>query len=406
MFYFYNFFKHLLLNIITKLLNIFIRRDKNVILCGSWMGDTFSDNSRFLFQYLDNHKEKYSISDVVWVTRNKDIYNELVNMKYNVCLMHSLKSYYYHLKAGIHVVCNVPYQTKMYKGDILGELSLGAKKIQLWHGIPLKGLGNKSNIQEKKYYYIRKKLKKSYVYNHLIRTAGGWDNYKLLSTSSFLNPIYRDIFGINIENIIVSIYPRNTVLLDFREQEKKVFEKIANFSMVILYAPTFREHSNKPITHPLENKKLLELLKDNNIAWIEKRHSADNIDFGVYEEELKNIINLDSTFDLNVLTTRMDILITDYSSISFDALYFQKSVLYYIPDIDDYYTKDRGFTLDFYEFTCGEYCYNTNDIFNILSNFSKNDFKNMDKSIKYNSIINKVYSMSKDMNNLVKQIIS
>ena len=56
--------------ILTLLITIFIKRDPNLLVFGAWFGQKYSDNSKYLFEYLvGNHKE-YKI---VWVTKSDEV---------------------------------------------------------------------------------------------------------------------------------------------------------------------------------------------------------------------------------------------------------------------------------------------------------------------------------------------
>ncbi len=55
------------------------------------MGEKFADNSRFLFQYLHQEKQELLLKRVIWVTRNKNLKDELSEMGYEVYLCGSLK---------------------------------------------------------------------------------------------------------------------------------------------------------------------------------------------------------------------------------------------------------------------------------------------------------------------------
>lgn len=137
------YFKNGLINSFVLILNLFIQRDQSVILIGSWMGEKFADNSRFLFQFLHQEKEVLAIKRVIWVTRNKDLKAELTNMGYEVYLCGTLKSFYWHLRSGVHILCNAIYvlQNGRFQPDLDTSLSFGAKRIQLWHGIAIKSVG-------------------------------------------------------------------------------------------------------------------------------------------------------------------------------------------------------------------------------------------------------------------------
>lgn len=324
------------------------------------MGETFSDNSRYLYQHLHNNLPDYNLKKIIWVTRNDCVYQELKEQGYTVCKMHSIKSYYFHLKSGYHFVSNVPYKTKKFKGDILGELSFGATKFQLWHGIPLKGIG-KTSVNSKKSLF-----KKNIFYDHFVRTGGGWDEYYLLATSDEVKEKFSDSFAIDDNKIIVSSYPRNCTCEEYLKSEQEIIDYLNTFKKVILYAPTFRESANKNFIHPLESEQFVNYLEKNEkILWIEKHHSADEAQVDVISH-VSNILYLDSNFDLNLIVPNVDVLVTDYSSISFDALFFDKTVVYYIPDLSIYETKERGFTFPFYSATYGVYCFTIDNLKEII----------------------------------------
>lgn len=369
-FYFLKFTFNFFLNICSFILKFIIRKEDNIILIGGWMGETFSDNSRFLYQYLHYYSDK----KVIWVTRNNKIVKELTEKGYHVYKMHSLKSYYYHFKSGVHIVCNVPFKAKNYKGDILGELSLFSRRIQLWHGIPLKGIGSISDTDTQfgKVSPIRKIsifLKSNKIYRHLINVGGGWDNYTLVATSDLVANIFSKAFG-DDKKICVSSYPRNCECIEYLSDEIRILEKIKR-RRTILYVPTFRE-KNRKILHPLMDVNFRKFIRDENYLWIEKRHLADSNNIKLEFTDVEEIL-LSSSFDLNVIVPKIDILITDYSSICFDFIFFNKPVQYFVPDFDFYKSEERGFSLSFDDFTAGYISKNTIELTNNikLQNFSK-----------------------------------
>lgn len=336
------------INIIVGFLNLFIRRSNKVILVGAWMGEKFTDNSRYLYQYLHFNKQELGLARVIWVTRNDAQHLELLSKGYECYKMKSLKSMYYHIKSGVHIVCNVPHGTRTYKGDILGELSLGAKKIQLWHGIPLKGVGNTISVDRSGMSKIRKIslfLKRSYLFKHFIHASGGWDDFLLLSTSVDVSQRFEKIFNIDAKKIIESSYPRNCECLDYLKREEQVIDIIKK-KYTILYLPTFRD-KKVDFTYPLELKGIKDILEKYPITWIQKAHSADNhLKKIVQNSDSKNLI-LEPEFDINTILPTVDLIITDYSSVSFDGIYYDKKIIYYIPDFDYYVSSERGLSSDF-----------------------------------------------------------
>lgn len=340
--------KALLLNILTCFLNLFIRRDDSVWVFGSWMGKRFADNSRYLFQYLSEEGSKYGIQKTIWITRNREVLGELRLLGYNVFLAKSAKGIYYHLKAGVHVVCNMAYTNGRYEGDINGNLSSGAVKIQLWHGFPIK-----ANV--KKTGDIKPLRARSFLYR--LTLPGRWSETQyVVSTSKECSKRYRKWFSDDELRTIECGYPRNCSCLQYTNREKEILAQVTKHKKSILYLPTFRD-GKVSFEHPLTNSHLVEWLNENDILWVEKPHLVSTMGdfFGKVSDSAQTILlRLEGDFDVNVLLPIVSLVVTDYSSVSVDAIYFNRPVVYYIPDFDQYCGSDRGLTDGFDNVSVGE----------------------------------------------------
>ena len=73
---------YILSNILLAIQSLSWHKDSTVVLMGSWFGEKFADNSRFLFQYLSNNKERLGLTHIVWVSKSKLIVNDLNTMGY------------------------------------------------------------------------------------------------------------------------------------------------------------------------------------------------------------------------------------------------------------------------------------------------------------------------------------
>lgn len=104
-----------------------IHRDPHIVLFGAWMGAKFADNSRFLYQYLEKNKSKLGLKRVIWVTRSSEVESMLKNMGYECYLCGTKESKYWHLKSGVHIVCNATNR-QGHEADIDIQYSWGAKK--------------------------------------------------------------------------------------------------------------------------------------------------------------------------------------------------------------------------------------------------------------------------------------
>ncbi len=332
-------------NLYTICKTLFSQRDDKVVLIGGWMGTKFADNSRFLYQYLSEHKEDVGLDHVIWVTRSEEVKKNLSSMGYEVFLCGTKESKYWHLKAGYHIVCDAIYPLNHLLPDIDTQYSWGAKKIQLWHGNGIKAVGDAVRKEKPS---VFKKTVKSMKSLYAFTLPGGWapGKYKLLSKSPMDADLFNKKFGTHKTDMIEATYPRVKKVCRYPDNEIEVIGELKKFKKVILYLPTFRKNMDS-YTHPLECEGLRYWLSDNNMLWIEKPHTAATTTGVPDEYKTENTMFLQSNFDINVLNPIVDLIITDYSSVMLDALAFDKPVVYYTPDFDYYMSKDVGLLMDF-----------------------------------------------------------
>lgn len=332
-------------NIFMALSSLFWHRDEKTVLFGAWFGLKFADNSRFLFQYLSENKYKLGLNHVVWVTRDKDIVERLNKMGYEAYLMNSKKSIYYHKKAKYHFICEACNDIYRQNGDILGQYSFGAVRINLWHGVGAIKNVKYSTIDLNSKKSILTKLKvwlhdNSKFYRLILEENGGWADCFYLSTSEAETEQLKAFFRISVDKCIRSDYPRNFPPEKFEEKEMRVI-KLIEEKKSVLYLPTFRETS-KSFDFRKVAPALRDIIKKENVIWIQKAHSAaqeknDEIDYdGV-------IMNLPHDFDINILYKYVNLVVTDYSTAAVDALYHCLPTIFYVPDMDDYEKTERGF---------------------------------------------------------------
>lgn len=343
---------NLVINIIVFISGFIIWRDKKVILVGAWMGERFADNSRNLYESLFCNKAELGLKRVIWVTENEKLQQEMTAAGYDVIKTHSLSGLYWHLRAGVHIVCNMYAKTGKYPGDIWGELSAGAIKIQLWHGVGVKAChymvqstAAKSLIQKIKEFVFGKHLLGATVF-----TPGCWGNRYQIATSEENSRVTEMDYGVPKNRIIQSNYPRlNDKITLFPEEQAVIdeLERIKEKKKIVLYCPTFREkkQNDSAYENPIENELFTQFLRENNIVWVEKRHFASSFNFD--NEKDDNVYRIGTEFDLNILFRCIDVLVTDYSSAASDCVYRKIPVVSFVPDYDDYLNNERGFVADY-----------------------------------------------------------
>ena len=398
-------------NMLTMIKNFKIKRSSEIILMGAWMGTKFADNSRYLYQYLFKNKEMLGIKRVVWVTRNYNVKELLEKMGYEVYIIGSKESDYWHLKAGIHIICNAAYDLTGFQTDIDSKLSFGAKKIQLWHGVGgIKAIGGASNKAKESISKdtILKRIIHSHVFNELF-TIGGWGEAHIMATgleNAFCNIEYSRC---REDRIFISGYPRNCECIKYTPREQEFFELLKQYKDCFLYLPTFRSDSSH-FVHPLHNRKLVEFIKNNNCLWIEKPHTAD-LNNDAIVQNIDNVFNMEPAFDVNTIYQRMTCIITDYSSVSFDAIHQNIPLAIYAPDIEQFKNSDVGFIIDFEKVFEKMLCTNSDGLYQLIEKATLDnkkylkdlayDYKLIDKyafdnkNKTYNDIWNDICSLKK-----------
>lgn len=367
---------HLICNNIIWFIESFTwKKDSTVVVMDAWFGQKFADNPRYLFQYLSENKKELGLTHVVWVTRNAKVLSDIREMGYEAYMLDSEESIKYHKLAKYHICNNAPNSSDSFTGEIAGRYSYRAKRINLEHGIGIKGVNYAANTYKDKkkrhpfLYKIKEKLHNYKWFRALYLEQGGWGDSFYLSTSKANSDILHRYFLLPYDHYIESDYPRNHVCLKMTRQENDVIKCMERHKYTVLYLPTFRTGTDHFNFSNLANN-VKDLLEKRDILWIQKPHSADeHVMKGSTNE---NIINLDSNFDINVLLPHITILVTDYSSVSMDGIYHKKPILYFVPDYNEYLIGDRGFVIEPDNYMAGPLIYTVKELKEALISYIDN----------------------------------
>ena len=363
----------------------FVPRNKKNWIFGSGVGMNFSDNSKYLFLYCSSEKE----INCYWITKNKELVESLRS--------DGLKAYYKYSIMGIWLcISSKVYIYDSRTASINHWTSAGAYKVSLWHGSPLKTIDRDIIVKHNafyignhtwglKRYLVRMLMPEWFVVADL-----------MIATSEKVKGYFNSAFG--CEKIEVTGYPRNDIIYNPSMYTKHlVFEKdiIESISTekTILYAPTFRDTNRYDRKTPIEWGRLNDLLKKNDTTFLIKLHRHDYS--MAMEKECSHIRVLDNESDMYPLFSKVDLLVTDYSSIFFDFLLTDKPVLFYPYDKDDYLTKDRSIYDEYDTVTPGHKAYTFNSFYEKLELFFKEPIALKKSALDYNKI-KKMYNKYND----------
>ncbi|WP_205739316.1 CDP-glycerol glycerophosphotransferase family protein [Halocella sp. SP3-1] len=346
----------LLINCCVLILTFFIPKTDRIIIVGGWFGERFADNSKHFFLNVFNNKYKLNISKIIWITRDEQVFKELRENGFLVFKVWSLLGIWYHLRAKYHVIDQT-------LSDINPFFSVRSKRINLWHGFPLKKIGiymKNNHIRKPQYGTLKWTIDK-------ITFKGCWFDYYLLATSEFSAEIIGRAFEISKERIIISGYPRNyepfieNPFIFITENERIYRNRIQGFIdkgyKAVGYFPTFRDKKETLIfgTKDLkELNKFLDFCEKSKLKVVGKFHFAGKKDSFNGADEHDAFINLPSDADVYTFLSQIDILITDYSSIYYDFLLWKKPIIFFPYDLEYFKNEDRGFIYDYDDFTPGD----------------------------------------------------
>lgn len=173
---------------------------------------------------------------------------------------------------------------------------------------------------------------------------------RAIVSSDEIRRFYAEGFGIPIANVVATGVPRTDMFFseEIRLQKRREFyEKYPSLKdkKIILFAPTFRGNGRLTGNYPME-KFNLEAAYENlgdEYAILVKMHPFVNNPVNVPDKYKDSIIDFSADSELNDLLFVTDILITDYSSVIFEASLLNIPMLFYAYDLSEYIA-----TRDFY----------------------------------------------------------
>ena len=193
-------------------------------------------------------------------------------------------------------------------------------------------------------------------------------------SSTYCKKCHSEGFGISTENIVATGIPRTDVFFDDNYKEKaraKFYKEHPSFigKKIILFAPTFRGMVKETAFYPTELfnvEKICKNIPDDYVIIV--KHHPFVTDVQPIPDALKDrVIDLSCDPELNDLLFVTDVIITDYSSLVFEASLLSIPMIFYAFDLEKY-INERDFYFDFKEFIPGKIAYCQADIINAINN--------------------------------------
>ncbi|AYU55987.1 CDP-glycerol glycerophosphotransferase family protein [Staphylococcus debuckii] len=269
---------------------------------------SFRGNSRYLFNYFAKHHSQYPVYFITseatgphFIQPDDPEAEDLIN------------------QASVIVA----------ESYIPDHLKPNGTIIQLWHGTPIKQLF----LDSKEPYQNQE------IYNYRARKYNKWTHQNYLICDSIrAAELFKTAFPMQYSEIAACGYPRVRYLID-KKNDRPYVRFIKNELQLnpdkptLLYAPTWHHESHQEDLLPMTEQ----LLAHYNVIY--KGHIEEEHNMAEYLP--KEVIIPTAHLETQDLILASDVVLSDYSSIVFDALTINMPTALYTPDVATY-EKERG----------------------------------------------------------------
>lgn len=333
--------------------------NRNIYLIYEKYCTAAQDNAYYFFLYcMKNNVEKEIDGHIYYIIDKKS--NDYKNIQMyddHVIQFGSLKHMVYILASKLLISTDTKEHAYVYraKGSIILPQILKKEYVFLQHGVT-----------------AFKKV------DHVYAKGKFGECKKFVVTSDFEKNIVRKYFKYDPKDIIVTGFSRWDVLQDKSENHRK-----------IMIVPTWRswldDVENDTFVNSEYFKRYMELLNAPRLYEILEKYDV-TADFYIHIKFKDYIHNFDSRDNsrvrlivfgeqpLNELMMECKLLITDYSSVSWDVFYQGKPVLFYQFDLDDYMYA-HGSYMNLKEDMFGDRAEDMDSLLDLLEEYMESDFE-------------------------------
>ncbi len=179
------------------------------------------------------------------------------------------------------------------------------------------------------------------------------NNYSYIAASGDeCVPFFAQAFGQPVSKFIPIGIPRMDYLTDPQENERvrgnvlRKYPQLANGRKNILYAPTFRDTQQDKDALANETEELVNKVNYSDFNLIVKHHVVDSNKEQIYTDSRMNKAEGENFTAMDFMCVA-DYVVTDYSSVIYEALLKDLPIYIYCFDSDKY-IDERGFYIDFW----------------------------------------------------------
>lgn len=299
------------------------------------------------------------------------VYNKLIEDKnLDIQFLYNTKTFRYMTRKEIDEFTEACATSKViildeYTPQIhLIDLKPETKLVQLWHACGAFKTFGFTRLGKPKGSPQATRMHRSYDY--------------VTVSSEYCKKCHSEGFGIPTKNVIPTGIARTDIFFDENYKanvRKKFYSEYPNLKnkKIVLFAPTFRGNVKETAKYPMEMFDINEVCETlgEEYAVIIKHHPFIKGEHPIPEEYSDRVIDLSESTEINDLLFVTDVIITDYSSLVFEASLLNIPMLFYAFDLQAY-IKSRDFYFDFKLYVPGKICTN---IYTLLQAIKEEDFE-------------------------------
>lgn len=342
------------------LFSFFVPKMKNKIVISSHT--PFNDNAKYFYLLSKYYEHEF---EIIWIAKDYNTYNKIKKYNLKVSKKWSLLGIYHCLTAKFYIYTFNISDINMWTWG-------RSIKINLWHGIPIKHIEFMAkNGSNKDTYNTRNIL--SWIFAPYIFVRPN----VFFSTSNEMTLYYKKAFRLesDFKSLIIEAgMPRCDMFYLDSDKEKGIIldeftqSVISNVQSVngksFLYMPTWRDYDFLNEID-LSFYELNDFLKENESVFYIKLHPATKFKFNDFDN-FENVIVLPSDFDIYTVFKYFDCIISDYSSIYYEAVLLNKEIILYNFDMEEYLSLDRGLIGNYETEMPGTICENASSLLRLM----------------------------------------
>ncbi len=346
-FYFFSF--------VFKVVKLFVKTDKELVLITSFGGKKYDDSPKCVFDAMKND-ERFKKCKFVWAFHEPEKFDVEGAEKIKT---DTVKYFVTALKAGCWITNSSIERGLQFK-------SKDTFYFNTWHGSPIKKMGTDIKGENKSF-----------------KTKSRSQVDVMTTQSDFEANVFSRVFSIPKQNFLKCGLPRNDALANYDDQNREYIRQklgIPAGKKAILYAPTFREYERDAMKNcvldiPVTIDEWKQKLGDGYVLLLRAHYEVAKV-MNLSDNDF--VINISDYPVLNDIMIASDVLVSDYSSIFFDYSVMDKPMLHFTYDYDKY-AISRGVYFDIRQYVSGGT--NETELMDIILNMDEN--KEIQKTVAF-----------------------